>query len=142
MTRLIAIIDGHHFLAVFFLWAGYFNSTSAIRSPEIYLTYAQLDAIPLYEAFINGFFSKHITAFFFAISIGQYLIAPGLILNKSWTKIACIGGIMFGLAIAPPGVGSAFPATVFMAITFFILLRKYDHDFIWKLNQYKVGGSV
>lgn len=130
------------FFAGFFLWAGYFNSTAAIRSPEIYLEYAQLDAIPLYRTFISGFFSKHITTFVFAIAISQYLIALGLILNKAWTKLGCIGGIIFGLAIAPLGVGSAFPATVFMAIAFFILLRKYDHDYIWKLGQYKFQRSV
>jgi len=65
--------------------------------------------------------------------VGQLLIALGLILNKTWTKIACIGGIIFGLAIAPLGVGSAFPATVSMAVAFFILFKKYEHDFIWKL---------
>ena len=64
------------------------------------------------------------------------MIALGLILNKIWVKLACIGGILFGLAIAPLGVGFGFPATVFMAIAFFILLKKQDHDFIWKLKQY------
>jgi len=125
------------FFAGFFLWASYFNSTSSIYSPEIYLTYAKLDALPAYSNFINGFFSEHITSFVFSISVGQFLIALGLVLNKTWTKLACIGGIIFGLAIAPLGVGSAFPSTVSMAVGFFILLKKYEHDFIWKLNQYR-----
>jgi hypothetical protein len=125
------------FLAAFFLWASYFNSTSAIKSPEIYLTYAKLNALSLYANFINGFFSQHITSLVFTIAIGQFIISIGLLLNKLWTKLACIGGIIFGLAIAPLGVGSAFPATVSMAIAFFILLRKYEHDFIWKWKQYQ-----
>jgi hypothetical protein len=124
------------FFAAFFLWAAYFNSTTAIQSPEIYLTYATLNALPAYSRFINGFFSEHITVIVFTIAVGQFLIALGLILNKSWVKLACIGGIVFGLAIAPLGVGSGFPTTLFMAIAFFILLKKQDHDFIWKLKQY------
>jgi len=44
------------FFAGFFLWASYFNSTYSINSPEIYLTYAELNALPLYNNFINGFF--------------------------------------------------------------------------------------
>jgi len=126
------------FFAGFFLWAAYFNSTTAINSPEIYLTYAKLDALPLYSNFINGFFAQHITVFVAAIATGQLLIAVGLVLNKTWVKLACTGGIIFGLAIAPLGVGSAFPATVSMAVAFFILLKNYQHDFIWKLHQYKI----
>jgi hypothetical protein len=49
-----------------------------------------------------------------------------------------MGGIVFGLAIAPLWVGSGFPSTVCMAIAFFILLKKDNHDFIWKLNRYKM----
>lgn len=124
------------FLAAFFLWAAYFNSTTAIQSPEIYLSYAKLNALPAYTRFINGFFSFHITKIVCAIAIGQFLIALGLILNKFWVKLACTGGIIFGLAIAPLGIGSGFPSTVCMAIAFYILLKKPEHDFIWKLKQY------
>ena len=130
------------FLAAFFLWAGYFNSTSAIRTPEIYLDYAKLNALPAYSDFINGFFSHYITPFVFTIAVGQFLIFLGLLLNKAWTKSACLGGIIFGVAIAPLGVGSAFPATVSMAIAFSILLRRYKHDFIWKWKQYTRSSTV
>lgn len=130
------------FFAAFFLWAAYFNSTTAMRSPEIYLNYASLNALPAYSWFINGFFSAHIPVIVFTIAVAQFLIALGLILNKTWVKLACAGGIIFGLAIAPLGVGSGFPATVFMAIAFFILLKKHDHDFIWKLKQYNMALSV
>jgi hypothetical protein len=127
------------FFAAFFLWAAYFNSTTAIQSPEIYLTYATLDALPVYRRFINGFFRERITVIVFTIAAGQFLIALGLILNKTWVRLACIGGIIFGLAIAPLGVGSGFPSTVCMAIAFFILLKKKDHDFIWNLKQYNAA---
>ncbi|MBA4056057.1 MAG: hypothetical protein C0490_15185 [Marivirga sp.] len=125
------------FLAAFFLLAFYFNSTTAIKSPEIYLTYASLSALSFYGQFINGFFSTHITTFVLIIAAGQFLIFLGLVLNKNWANVACIGGIIFGLAIAPLGVGSAFPATVSMAVAFYLLLKKYKHDFIWKWKQYE-----
>lgn len=129
------------FFAGFFLWAALFNFTTAIRSPGIYLTYADLNALPVYSKFINGFFSEHITEIVCSIAAAQFLIALGLILNKAWVKLACIGGIIFGLAIAPLGVGSGFPSTVSMAIAFFILLKKYHHGFIWKLQQYKIAAE-
>jgi hypothetical protein len=71
------------------------------------------------------------------IAICQALIALGLVLNNGWTKAACLGGIIFGLAIAPLGIGSAFPSTLSMAIAFYILFKKYDHDLIWKWKQYR-----
>ena len=128
------------FLAAFFLWACCINSITAIRSPEVYLDYGNLTRVGIYRNFINGFFSRHIAQFIIPIAMGQLFIFFGLVLNKKWTRLACIGGILFGLAIAPLGVGSAFPATVSMAISFLILLRKYGHDFIWKWKQYGSAG--
>jgi hypothetical protein len=125
------------FLAGFFLWASYINTSIAILSPQTYLTYGRLDALPFYRDFINGFFSHHITLFVCTIALGQFLVFFGLVLNKSWTRLACVGGIIFGLAIAPLGVGSAFPSTVSMAIAFYILLKNYQHDFIWHWKQYQ-----
>jgi hypothetical protein len=130
------------FLAGFFLWASYINLSSAIKSPEIYLAYGKLSFVPLYKNFIYGFFSRHINQFILPIAVGQFFIFLGLLLNKKCTKLACIGGIVFGMAIAPLGVGSAFPATVSMAIAFYILLRKYEHDYIWKWKQYRLPGSL
>ena len=130
------------FLAGFFLWASYFNSTSARKSPEIYLDYAKLDALPAYSAFINGFFAQHITSFVCTIATAQLLIFIGLVLNNIWTKLSCIGGIVFGVAIAPLGVGSGFPSTISMALAFFILLIKYEHTYIWNWKQYGIFKNV
>lgn len=126
------------FLALFFLWAFGINSTLALRSPSTYLEYARLTFVPFYRDFIYGFFSRHITPFILSIAIGQLAIAIGLVLNKVWVKAACTGGIIFGLAIAPLCIGSAFPATVSTAIAFGILIKRYDHDFIWRWKQYVV----
>jgi hypothetical protein len=130
------------FLATLFLWACYFNSATAVKSPEIYLTYSTLAILPVYSKVIDGFFAAHITPLVLTIAAGQFLIALGLVLNKNWTRGACLGGILFGLAIAPLGVGSAFPSSVFMATAFYILLKKYDHDFIWKWGQYNLPQTV
>lgn len=125
------------FFVGFFLWACFINSFTAINIPEVYLDYGKLTFIPLYRNFIFGFFSRHIQPFVLTIAFGQFLIAFGLVLNKTWTSLSCAGGIIFGLAIAPFGVGSGFPSTVSMAIAFFILMKKYEHDFIWKWKQYR-----
>lgn len=127
------------FLAILFLWASYINSRSVIRTPEIYLDYARLTPVHLYKEFINGLFSRHIQLFTISVAIGQFCIFGGFLLNDGWVKMSCGGGIIFGLAIAPLGVGSAFPATVLMAIACLILSMKYDHDFIWIRGQYKIG---
>jgi hypothetical protein len=51
-------------------------------------------------------------------------------------KLACIGGMIFGFAIAPLGIGAAFPATISMAFTFLVLYKKEVNDYIWKWRQY------
>jgi hypothetical protein len=127
------------FLAGLFLWASYINSKSVIISPEIYLDYARLTPVPFYSEFINGYFSRHITECILFVAAGEFLIFLGLLLHNRWVKLACIGGIIFGLAIAPLGVGSAFPATVLMAIAFLILYKNYVHGYIWKKGQYKAA---
>lgn len=126
------------FFILLFLWASYTNFTTAFSSPEVYLDYGKLALLPFYKDIINGFFAIHIQQFVFLIAFCQLMIAAGLMFNKTAVNTACTGGIIFGLAIAPLGVGSAFPATVFMAIALFILMRKNNHNHIWKTKQYKL----
>ncbi|MBS1600876.1 MAG: hypothetical protein JST75_21830 [Bacteroidetes bacterium] len=125
------------FLAALFLWASYINTKTAINAPGEYLNYSRLTYMRLYKEFIDGFFSQHIRQIVIPIAVCQFLISVGLQLNKLWTKLACVGGIIFDLAIVPLGVGSAFPATLLVAVAFYILLTRYEHDYIWKLNQYE-----
>jgi hypothetical protein len=125
------------FFAAVFLWASYFNFSTGLRSPEIYLEYGRFTFVPFYRDFIYGYFSQNISMFIVPIAVGQFLIFLGLMLNGIWVKTACVGGIVFGLAISPLGVGAAFPATVLMAYAFYLLLKVENHDFIWHLNQYR-----
>jgi hypothetical protein len=130
------------FLAGVFLWAGSINTYYALHSPEIYLEYAKLTPVSIYKEFISGVFSKHIQIIVVSIAMGQFLICLGLILNKIRTKLACMAGTLFGLTIAPLAVGSGFPATVLMAISFLILCCRYEHDYIWKWKQYRQSNKL
>jgi len=123
------------FFVVGFIGAGVFNIWTAIHNPQAYLTYADVTPVIQYRDFISGLFSRHLGEFVIAIAIGQLLIGLGLILNKVWVRLACIGGILFGVAIAPLGIGSGFPSTLTMAVAFYLLLIR-SHDFIWRWNQY------
>lgn len=140
-------IRARFFLAAFFLWAAFINFSTAVKSPEIYLEYGRFAFLPIYSEFIYGYFSLNIPMFIIPIALGQFLIFLGLILHGIWVQTACIGGILFGLAIAPLGVGSAFPATVLMSLAFYFLWKIENHDFIWHLKQYsyqqpQVGNSL
>ena len=129
------------FLAGFFLWASIVNTYTSIQTPNVYLEYASLSILGIYRDFINGFFAQHIRLFVLCVACGQFLIFLGLCLKKTPTLLACLGGIVFGLAIGPLGVGSAFPSTILMSIAFLILIQFHDHDFIWKIHQYRYSGG-
>jgi len=124
------------FLSLVFLWAASINFRTASVTPEVYLEYSGLTLLSFYRHFINGFFSQHIKPFVFLMASGESGIFIGLVLNKGFVRMACIGGMVFGLAIAPLGVGSAFPATVTMAFAFWALYNKKGQDYIWKWRQY------
>jgi hypothetical protein len=124
------------FLTILFLGAAYVNYKTASTNPDVYLDYARFAVLPFYRQFINGFFSHHVRPFVILIASGEFCISIGLVLNKGFVKMACIGGILFGLAITPLGIGSAFPATIFMAVAFWALYHREGHDYIWKWRQY------
>lgn len=136
-------IIGRMLLAMIFLGAAYYNTNTAILDPQTYLEFGDLSWSENYQNFINGWFSEHIQLVLFFIATGQVLIFLGLLLRKGWTVLACLGGFIFGLAIAPLGFGSAFPSSLIMGIAFLILLLKYKkHDFIWKFRQYRKKSTV
>ena len=118
-----------------FAWASYTNYNYAIHHPNAYLEYADLSFVSAYKQFILGWFSQHIVVMVGFIATCQALIAISMLL-KGWIfKTGCIGAMIFLLAIAPLGVGAAFPCTVIMTVALFILLKKYNHNFIWKRNR-------
>jgi len=122
---------GRLFFVLLFGWAAWTNSATSLNTPEKYLEYADM-SLPLYQNIIRGWFSYHITGIIVCIAFGQLLIALGMLLKDAWVKIACIGAIVFLLAIAPLGVGSGFPFSIFVSMAAFLIYRKPPHDYLWK----------
>lgn len=129
---------------VFFLlfaWASWINYTLAHTNPEAYLEYATMSA-KWYGDFINGWFKENITLMVTAIAIGQGLISVGMLLRGLFVKLACIGTIIFLLAIAPLGVGAAFPFSITVGLAAFVILRKDNLDYIWKISWPKMPPEI
>ena len=109
---------------VLFLGAGAFNIATAITDPEAYMVYADLALLDVYRDFIRGFFADRITVLVGAIAVCQLAIA-GLLAGSGWLlKAGAAGGIIFFVAIAPLGVGSAFPSTLLLATALAVLARR------------------
>lgn len=122
---------GRLLFVLLFGWAAWMNSTTAIHTPEKYLEYAEM-SIPLYSKLINGWFSEHITPIILMIATGQLLISIGMLLKGVLVKLACVGAIVFLLAIAPLGVGSAFPFSLFTGLAALLIFIKEPHHYLLK----------
>lgn len=107
---------GRFMYSLLFLWAGQFNLRSCRSDPDVYKGYAELAVIPFYKAFIEGWFSDHVTLMVSLIGVGQLLIGLALLIGMLPARLGAWGGIVFLVAIAPLGMGSAFPATILMAM--------------------------
>jgi hypothetical protein len=121
--------------ALLFAWASWVNYTGSHQHPEVYMNYSER-ALPIYRNFINGWFKEHITIMVSSIAIGQLLIAIGMVLKGNWVTLACIGAIIFLLAIAPLGLYSAFPFSLTVSAAAYLILRKDDKNYIW-MNTHK-----
>ncbi|WP_461102801.1 hypothetical protein [Spirosoma koreense] len=104
--------------------AAFVNIRNALETPWVYQSYADY-AIPLYRRFILGLFDDFATPIVLSIGIGQALVAIAMLLMGDWFRMGCLGGLIFCVAIAPLGLGSAFPATLLMALAFY---RLYRHE--------------
>jgi hypothetical protein len=116
-----------------FGWASVANYLAAHRNPEEYLNYADA-SIKWYADFIHGWFQQHITEMVSLIAIGEGLIAIGMMLKGWWVKLACIGVIIFQLAIAPLGVYAAFPFSITLSLASFFILKRDRFDYLWKFK--------
>ncbi|WP_430966686.1 hypothetical protein [Spongiimicrobium sp. 2-473A-2-J] len=114
-----------------FSWACWINYTTSHGSPGVYLEYATFTPFHLYKAFIKGWFKENVTLMVTAISFGQALIALGMMLSGRWVRLACMGAIIFFLAISPLGVGSGFPAPLISIVTVYFILKKDDLNYLW-----------
>ena len=118
-----------------FAWAFGTNYYVSHHQPEAYLEYADA-SLPFYRNFINGWFKDHIKEMVTLIAVGQATIAVGMLLKGWWVKLACVGAIIFLLAIAPLGLYAAFPFSLTASAAAYFILRKDDLNFIWRLRKF------
>lgn len=114
-----------------FAWASWTNWTEAQRNPQFYIEYADLSFLSIYKQFIYGWFSHHIREAVSLIAICQALIAVSMLLKGWILRIGAIGAIVFLLAIAPLGVGAAFPFSVIASVALYLILRRCTRDYLW-----------
>lgn len=112
-------------IVLLFLWASFTNAYTATTNAEVYLEYAPM-AIPWYRSFILGWFAEHVRAMVTLIAIGQFTIAVLMSLRGIWLNLGMLGASIFLLAIAPLGVGSAFPFSLIMVVALYVLFRFYN----------------
>jgi len=120
-----------------FFWASATNMYIGLTDPDSYLDNARF-AIPLYQDFINGWFSHYNHIIIPLIAIGQFFIAIGMLLHGWWVKLACIGSIIFLLSIAPLMVGAAFPFSITVSIASWLIFLNDDRNYIWKRQEKSV----
>jgi hypothetical protein len=116
---------GSFIWGIIFLFAGVYNGFTAMHLPESYQIYSET-AVYYYQEFIKGIFAEQARVFIMFIVLSQLLISFGLFFKENFYKIALIGAMIFLIAITPLGIGSAFPATLLMTISLFILYKKVD----------------
>jgi hypothetical protein len=117
--------------SVLFFWAFATNMYIGVTNPDSYLDNARF-AIPLYQDFINGWFSHYNDIIIPLIAIGQLFIAIGMLLRGWWVKLSCIGSIIFLLSIAPLMVGAAFPFSITVSLAAWLIFLNDDKNYIWK----------
>lgn len=101
--------------AALFAWACWLNWRTAMATPAAYLDYGDLAVLRLYRAFIREIFSVRVALIVGAMATCQGLIAAGLVIGRPLARPALLGAVVFLVAIAPLGVGSAFPSTLLLA---------------------------
>ncbi len=107
-----------------FVAAGFVNLYYSLTEPEIYVQGFGPHAIELYQRFIYGFFSQHTEFIVMVIAIGQLLVGILLLCNDNLFRLGILGGTLFLLAVAPLGLGAAFPATLLGAVSLVVLLQR------------------
>jgi membrane protein implicated in regulation of membrane protease activity len=85
-------------------------------------------AVGFYRDFIDGWFKKHIRLLVPMIATGQLMIGAGMLAGRKWLVIGCMGIIVFLMAIAPLGVGSAFPFSITVSIAAYFVFRHWQKE--------------
>lgn len=131
---------GRLLFALLFAWAGQLNLRLALTHPGVYLDYALVAWSDAYRSFILGPFSHHVRAVVIPIAAAQLAIAL-LVSPGAAVRLGLAGAIVFLVAIAPLGRGSAFPATPIMAVAAALLLRMRHGRSLWSLRPWVSAAS-
>jgi hypothetical protein len=119
---------------IIFILAGIFNIYTVTSNPQAYLNYSRWAVSP-YKSFINGVFSTNTSLFIYLIASGQIVVGIFLLMKRKFFHLGLFGGILFLIAIAPLGRGSAFPSTLLMAISLILLYLSYKRVQFGKLTR-------
>ena len=107
-----------------FVWAASVNTMTAATEPWVYLAYGDLTPSAVYRDFIAGWFGAHIQPFVLSIAVGQAIIAILLVRAGDALRLGVAGATVFLLAIAPLGVGSGFPFSLFAIASLLVMQRR------------------
>jgi hypothetical protein len=113
---------GRFLFFALFLWAAQTNLRVALFHPNDYLQFARWATEP-YRRFIEGPFARHVSLMVGAIAVGQLAIAVLVTLRGRAVGLGLVGAIVFLLAIAPLGRGSAFPFSLIVSAAALRLMR-------------------
>ena len=99
------------------------NLFASLTMPQFYVeTYGPL-ATPPYAAFIYGPFAANPALFVVPIAIGELTIGFLTSGTGKALQLGMVGAMVFLLAIAPMGVGSAFPFSILGMVAAYLLFR-------------------
>jgi hypothetical protein len=110
-----------------FAWAFTVNARIALWHPQDYQGFGELALLPAYRDFIYGWFRDHTAWLLLPIAIGQLAIAILLIPKSTMLRrLGVVGAALFLLAIAPLGVGSAFPFSLTYIAALIVMERRLE----------------
>lgn len=107
-----------------FVWAAVVNTRTVLGTPYVYLVYGALTPSDLYRSFIYGPFSHIIQPMVLSIAAGQLMVAMLLAGGARARRLGAVGAAVFLLAIAPLGVGSGFPFSLFAVASLVVIDRR------------------
>lgn len=123
---------------VLFLVSALYNTYKVFTKPIVFVNlFGRMTPFSGIRDFIFGDFRDHIILYIVLMSIYQLLISWCLFKETKLLKYGIFGGIIFLLAVSPLGVGSAFPSSLLMALSMYLIHLK-----IVKRAKEKIHGRV
>jgi hypothetical protein len=107
-----------------FVGGGLWNLFASLTMPQFYVETYGPAATPPYAAFIYGPFATNPALFVVPIAIGELAIGTLATRTGKALQLGMFGAMVFLLAIAPMGVGSAFPLSIFGMAAAYLLFRQ------------------